>query len=198
MSIQCVIRSLGGLEEGKQTKYADVVNAAAIGGDDFVDAVCRNRNLERAQVKAVLSGVSETLAEYLSLGHVVRVDGIGSFSVDVKGRLEEDKRGVLQLKDAHVKTVKIKPSADLIKELGECSFTLLSHNAFTRRTMDSDAAKETVLRLLEEKPFFTCNDFQRETGTSKSYALKLLTQLKEDGSVRQTRYGRGYIWTKAE
>ena len=183
---------------GKEINYPDVVNAVTIDENAFVDFVCVNRKLERAQVKAVMDGVSSTLGDLLRLGHSVKLDGIGSFSVDVKGRLEADKRGVLQLKGASVKSVKVRPSKKLMKELGECKFTLLSHQSFSPQKIDTDKAKELALFLLERKPFFTTTDFAEAMEATPNCVLKRLHEMEAARILQSTRVGHGYAWTKAD
>lgn len=178
--------------------YPDVVDAATIKGDDFVEMVCRNRNLEMAQVKAVLSGVSQTVGQMLRLGHRVMVDGIGSFSIDVRGKLEADKNGVLQLHNASLRHVRVIPSKSLLNEVGECKFTLVSHEPAASNEVDEDVANGAVSELLNERPFFTTADFQNRIGVSCSQALKWLHKLEADNIVACTRSGRNYIWYAPE
>lgn len=196
MSIKCIIRSLKEPHTGKENVYPYVVNAPTINEEAFIDFVCTNRQLERAQVKAVLDGVSTSLGELLSLGHLVKVDGIGSFSVDVKGQLERDKRGVLQLKDAKVKSVKVKPSARLMKELGDCRFSLIHHDTIQPTNVNLDDARKAVADLLNEKPFFSSVELQRVIGSSSPHVLKLLKEMEQDHTLVRTRMGRGYVWMK--
>ncbi len=198
MSIQCIIRSLKEPRTGKEILFPDVLNAPTIDEEAFIDFVCRNRKLERAQVRGVLDGISISLGELLKLGHLVKVDGIGSFSVDVKGELVPDKRGVLQLKDPKIKSVKVKPSVELIKEMGDCRFTLVSHNTLDRANTNSAKAREVAMRLLEDKAFFSTNEFRKEVGGSNVYVLKLLNAMVEDNTLKKSRFGRGYIWMKTE
>lgn len=198
MSIKCVIRGLKEPRTGKEILYPDVVNAAAIDENAFVDFVATNRNLERSQVKAVLAGVSDSLAELLGMGHLVKVDGIGSFSVDVKGSIEPDKRGVLQLKNAKIKSVKVKPSSKLIKQLDDCTFTLLTHDAHSRNTLDQEKAEQLARNMLNGVPFFSTSDFRAKAGGSNSHILKLLNTMVEKGIIIRERFGRGYVWMKPQ
>lgn len=197
MSIKCVIRSLNVPQTRKKILYPDVVNATTIDENAFIDFVATNRKLERGQVKAVLAGVSDSLAELLGMGHLVKVDGVGSFSVDVKGSIEPDKRGVLQLKNAKIKSVKVKPSSKLIKQLDDSSFTLLTHDARSRNILDQEKAEQLAKSMLEGAPFFSTSDFRAKTGASNAYALKLLNAMVEKGIIARERLGRGYVWVKA-
>lgn len=197
MSIKCIVRQSGGMMKEKDVVYPDVVDAATISDEEFLKMVCINRQLEPAQVKAVLSGVKDTLADLLRLGHRVKVGEIGSFSLDVKGRLEKDRNGVLQLKDASVKHVKMIPSKLFLQALGECKFSLRSHNVVGVADNDAAAAEEAVDQLLKEKPFFIIPDLMRETGISWSLANKMLLAMEQSGKLTKTRSGRYYIWSAA-
>lgn len=195
MSIKCIIRQINALDETKESLYPEVVHAATIREDEFVEMVCRNRGLEPAQVKAVLSGVSRTAGTLLSLGHRVKIEGLGSLSVSVKGDLEQDGRGVIQLKNAALKTIKITPARKLLREAAPCGFSLLSHEPQVRATADPDAACAAAGALLGQKPYFVSSEFQEEAGVSRSLAKKLLTALEQDGIVRKHRSGGSNIWT---
>lgn len=197
MRINCIVRQSGGMMKEKAVVYPDVVDAATIGEEEFVEMVCRNRNLEPAQVKAVLSGVKDTLGNLLSLGHRVKVSGLGSFSLDVKGRIEKDRNGVLQLNDASVKRVRMIPSKKLLQAVGDCKFSLVSHNVVDVADNDAAAAEEAVDWLLKEKPFFIIPDLMKATGTSWSLANKMLLAMEQSGRLTKTRSGRYYIWSAA-
>ena len=196
MSVKCVIRQIGGMMKQKNVVFPDVVDATTINENEFVEMMCRNRNLGAAQVKAVLSGLSQSLGQLLSLGHRVRVEGLGTFSLDVKAKLERDKNGVLQLQDAAVKGVRMTPATDLMKEVGDCKFSLASHEVFRAITPDKDAAKATVAQMLEEKPFFVASELKERLGVSLSSAQRLLKGLEAEGAVRKSRNGHNNIWAK--
>lgn len=198
MSIKCEIRHSGGLLKGKDVLYPRVVNAAPIGEAEFEEMVCRNRNLEAAQVKAVLSGVSRTLVSLLSLGHPVYVAGIGSFRLKMKGSLQKDSREVIQLKDASVRCVKMNVSDEIVKGLNDCKFSLISHDTNADGEYDIDQARETALRLLDEQSFFVLSDFCQLTGASKPLGRKMLHALEEESVIIENRRGSYIIWTKGE
>lgn len=197
MRINCIVRQSGGMMKEKAVVYPDVVDAATIGEEEFLKMVCLNRKLEPAQVKAVLSGVKDTLGDLLGLGHKVKVGEIGSFSLDVKGRLEKDRNGVLQLNDASVKRVRMIPSKKLLQAIGDCKFSLVSHNVVSVADNDAAAAEEAVDLLLKEKPFFVIPDLMRKTGVSWNLANKMLLAMEQSGKLTKTRSGRYYIWSAA-
>lgn len=196
MGINCIIRqSKGTLKEAKAL-YPEVVNAAGISSAEFEEMVCRNRGLNPAQVKGVISGMSDTLAQMLLLGHSVKVDGIGTFSVDVKGKVEPDSRGVLQLRNASVKKIRITADAALRGKMKDCRFTLRNHSVIPNADYDEDLAATVAGNLLADKAFFTCSDFMAEAGVSRSLARKMLGALEQANLIHRTRKGRNYLWTE--
>lgn len=196
MGINCVIRQSSGKLKEEKALYPCVVNAAKIGQDEFERMVCENRGLNPAQVRGVLCGVSETIATLLKLGHSVKVNGLGTFSVDVKGQVVPDNRGVLQLKDASVKRIKITADAALLKQTKDSKFTLLDHTARESATYDTDTAMTAAGALLSDKAFFTCSDFMNETGTSRFLAMRMLRTLEDEGLIHRVRKGRNNMWTE--
>lgn len=198
MSVKCVIRQSGGLKTSKEKLYPEVVNASTITEEEFAEMVCRNRSLQPAHVKAVLTGVWETAGELLSLGHRVRIDGLGSLSLSMKGALRRDNRGVIQLKDASVRTVRILPSRKLVDRASRCNFALVSHDVIKRASADMETATTVARTLLSDKTFFVCSDFRERAAMSRTLARKMLDAMEEKGLLKKQRSGQLYIWSKGD
>lgn len=177
--------------------YPKTVAYHTLADSEFTNLVSTNRNLNEGQVKAVLTSAAEVLTSFLAVGHSVHIGGLGTFSLSMKGDLTPDRNGVLQLKNASVKTVNFRPSIKMQEELGKVKFELTSHEVNDAQQLNDVAALNIAMRLCETKGMFSTNDFAESAGVSYKYARKVLTKLIESGALKVNDFGRLLVYTMA-
>lgn len=198
MAVKCVLKSTSGAQNEKGILYPVVVNYSRIDAEAFVDMMEENRGVKRAQILAVLSAMAEQAAQMMQAGHAVEIPYFGTLSMAMKGKGEIDNKGKAQLTDARFWKLRIKPCAELRDKLKQTDFQLLSREVLSPQTVSDELAKEVCQKLGDEMDFFTIKKFQNETGASHGLALKILTQLADEGFLNVRIFGRQKIYSVAE
>lgn len=173
-----------------ETAYPRTIAYNTLKESDFTKLVSDTRNLTQGEVKAVLTGAAEVLATYLSVGHSVQVEGLGTFSLSMKGDVKPDKKGTLQLDGAKIKTVNFMPSKQIKRTLGDIKFELVSHEINDAARLNTATAMKIATSLCQNKGLFSSNDFASYAGISYTYARKILLGLVESGALAESRFGR--------
>lgn len=166
--------------------------------DDFVHEVSATRNLSEGQIRAVLTSAAEVLATRLSYGHSVHIDGMGTFSLAMKGGVQPDAKGVLQVKNARVSGVNFLCDRRMQDYMGPVKFKLTSHFVHDMLALDEAAAMEMANRLMEGGQVFTRSQFAEAAGASYSYATKVLVELVEKGLISESNIGRTIVYKAVE
>ncbi|MBO4905691.1 MAG: HU family DNA-binding protein [Bacteroidaceae bacterium] len=134
--------------------------------------------LTQADIVAVLNALSTVLGNELLAGNRVQLDGIGTFSLSVKGEIKRDKNGKPLLHDASVRDVLFTPSMELKGRMKDAKFT--THNVAAARSRadisDTDIQK-TLTELCQNESFFTLGSFAKHLGLTYSTARRRLIEL---------------------
>lgn len=176
--------------KGSEKVFPKVANYKPLDGDDFIDKVAESQHLGRAVICGVLAAVAEELVTWIGNGHAVTIENLGTFSVGMKGDVESDNRGVLQLKDAKVSKVNFIPSTRLKNKLSKVKFTLINHNVNVVTRPADDELMDAARRVTNEYGYFVRADFAEAAGISYNYAGKALKRLAGEG--RLTDDGSGH------
>lgn len=197
MAVKCVLKSTGGAQKENGILYAEVANYNRIDAEAFVDLMEENRGVKRAQILSVLSAMVEQASQMIQTGHSVEIPYFGTLSMSMKGKGEIDEEGKAQLTDARFWKLRIKPCAELRKQLSETRFQLATHRVLSVNYVSSETAKEICQKLCDETAFFGIKNFQNEAHVSYGMALKVLTQLESEGFLKMTIVGKQKIYSLA-
>lgn len=188
MKINCRLKASSGCLRKEAYVYPVVVDAGRIDGGVFVDAVVGNCNITRGTVLAVLSGVLSELMTLLSLGHSVEVPDMGIFSLKVRGKVRENKKGNKVIEDGRL-AVQFTPKSAMRRELDEASLRVVSGRVAESVVMTEEEALEKSAELLDENGFFVCRQFADYTGMSLSASYVVLDRLAAAGLLRKCKTG---------
>lgn len=172
----------------KPLKYNTLTN------EEFVRLLADSRNLHEGHVRAVLASLGEVLSTQLGLGHSVHLDGIGTFSLAMRGEVVSDGRGVLQIGDARVSGVNLLSDKRMQQRLNDVKFELVSHDVHSAQTVDQASALAAAQELTTAHGMFTRDLFARHTGISYSYASQTLSALAEDGRLVTSKCGNVIVY----
>lgn len=197
MPINCKImrNSLLKGEAGK-VLYPRVIKANTMKSTDFVKMVASGRPMSESSVKSVLASVSETLATCLSNGNSVQIDGLGTFSIAMKGEVKSEGNGKLSLNHAEVNTLNFQPDKIMMNQLKDAEFSLCSDEVFEARALTTQEAVELANKLADEVGQFTRETFAAKAGISYSYAGNLLRTLEEEKLIGVVVFGRTRVYSK--
>lgn len=125
---------------------------------------------------------ADILGEMLRNGYVVKLDGIGYFSVSLQSRPVTDKKE-LRSESVHFKNVNFRCCAELKKRLKEMPLSRLKEPKKTNYTIEE--RERRVLWYLERHPYLTTMDYRGLNACSDYRARKELAQLVADGVLTE-------------
>lgn len=69
--------------------YASVVNMGTVSTEDLCDEISHSTTVTEADIRAVFAELKGRLAYHFKNGQIVKIDGLGSFSVGLRSQLTE-------------------------------------------------------------------------------------------------------------
>lgn len=143
-------------------------------------------------VAGVLRSLAEQMAQYLSEGYHVRLEGIGIFSASLKCRSVEKKADIRSASIAF-SNVNFRPCVELMDILKSAK---VSRDPCPRSSirLSSEQNRHLLETYLSVNPCISRSEFSRITGCGKSYALKIINEMVSDGTLKRYGEGRGIVY----
>ena len=186
--------------DGKQRSYYRVPTYSNISFSQLLDYMERNKGMtNRGTVESVVVQLMESISDWLSLGHTVTVDHLGTFRMSV-GTVKGKKPSSLSDDEPHlnatslsVRGVRFKPTKEFVDMLAEK--TRFEGDGLVRRIKEPAGSVEDRLRLaldeLSRQPFLTVTDYMRLTHVNRNRATTELRSFAADPDSGITTRGRG-------
>ncbi|WP_454894790.1 HU family DNA-binding protein [Alloprevotella tannerae] len=170
---------------------------AANGGSHYVRPVVNNvltlhdlaarveseTSFSVSDVKGLVEAFQKYIAVELSLGHSVRIDGLGTFSSALSGKVERSKEGRLRLRRPRVRTVNFRPAVALMRRFGETTFRAEAGAPLTYANPQRDELLEKLRDLGAQQTCFLASDVMRATGMSRDRTYARLRQFVDEGTL---------------
>ena len=170
----------------KHSVYAKPVGGQLVDTDRLAGFIEKGTSASRADILLVLSALADEMGYQMKEGNRVKLDGLGTFSISMGGKIDKDRNGKLLLKDAHVRGIRFKPAASLMGKLYGADFTRQRHRGMHSANVDEQAVREAAMRLTEGGGAFITREFRYELGLTLHMAYKWLRRLVADGTLRKT------------
>lgn len=142
-------------------------------------------------VALVISALKHEIVHELLQGNNVCIDGLGTFSIAMKGDIERNSLNRLVLKNAAVKSVRFIPSTELMGKLSGASFARAQHRGHHSSKVSDDEVRNAAMELTEGGKVFTSKEFRSHLGLAATSARKHLLKLQEEGII-YNKGGRRY------
>lgn len=192
-------------ESKKRARYhARVVGGYTVKTAEITRKIQYACSLTRGDVKATLSALSDILAESLSDGNRVHLEGVGYFQITLECAETRDPKET-HAQNVRFKTVKFTPDKALRTELSKAIHTRRSETKIHSVPLSDIEIDGLLMVYFEEHPFLTRRRFEQLCGFTKSMALKHIKRLIEEKRLRNTNtynqpvyeptpgnYGRSY------
>ena len=170
---------------------------AANGGSHYVRPVVNNvltlndlaarveseTSFSVSDVKGLVEAFQKYIAVELSLGDSVRIDGLGTFSSALSGKVERSKEGRLRLRRPRVRTVNFRPAVALMRRFGETTFRAEAGAPLTYANPQRDELLEKLRDLGAQQTCFLASDVMRATGMSRDRTYARLRQFVDEGTL---------------
>lgn len=194
-------------KSGERKVYPKMVINRMMSTDDLVEKMrLYNRTFSPSTVKGVLQDVADMMAELMSLGFSIKLDGIGYFSPSLG--FEDDKSNSLQsdedkmlYRKVSVKDINFKADAKLVKETKER--TSLSREASNVKTISKpryslEKRIQRALDIIRRDGYITLTEYANTNDLSRTSASKELKMLTSQDSSPITSRGAGShkVWVE--
>ena len=196
-------------DEGKRRVYPKMVTNRTLSRKEFVKMMQHyHRGISESTTEAVLTDVVDMLADMLSMGYNVNLEGFGTFSLSLG--FEDDKPKEMQTDDdmmkyrkvgvknvnfnsspEFVKAVKMETDCDLEREMS--GVKVIRKQLYSREERIARA-----LKVIEKNGVLTLGDYASINNLSRTAASMELKELTCDKSSPIDSLGRGShkVWVK--
>ena len=192
-----------GLADGNKTLYPKMQTYSM---HDFETVIKHMRvyggNISEGIIRAVFDALVSTMESWMPLGHTIKIDGLGVFSLSLgfdtstpseKAELQnKEEEPKTKYRHVCIKGINFKPDAQLLERLNK-------EANFDRIQTDVEVAKRTALSreerlakahaIIDRQGYMTLTDYANATGQSRSTASTDLRQLVADATSGITTRG---------
>ena len=196
-------------DEGKRRVYPKMVTNRTLSRKEFVKMMQNyHRGISESTTEAVLTDVVDMLADMLSMGYNVNLEGFGTFSLSLG--FEDDKPTEMQTDDdmmkyrkVGVKNVNFNSSPEFVKAVKmetDCDLErVMSGVKVIRKQLYSKEERiARALEVIEKNGVLTLGDYASINNLSRTAASMELKELTCDKSSPIDSLGRGShkVWVK--
>ena len=159
-------------------------------------------NFSEGTMRAVIDALVETMKSWMPMGHSMKIDGLGTFSLSL-GFKDKDTDEEPKTKYRHIciKGINFKPDAKLIAALNkQADFERAEKEVVVPRKCNytTNERIEKAQAIIANNGFMTLSDYARATGQCRSAAsndLKRLTALP-DSPIATRGSGSHKVWIR--
>ena len=148
-------------------------------------------------IRAVFDALAQTMATWMPLGHTMKIDGLGVFSLSLgfdtstpsekaellKQEFDDDADPKLKYRHVCIKGINFKPDPELLKEMNrQATFDRVGVDFEVQKTSPYSRAERlaTAKAIISSRGYMTLTDYALATGQSKSAASKDLKKMVAD------------------
>lgn len=159
-------------------------------------------NFSEGTMRAVIDALVETMKSWMPMGHSMKIDGLGTFSLSL-GFKDKDTDEEPKTKYRHIciKGINFKPDAKLIAALNkQADFERAEKDVVVPKKCSYTTGEriEKAQAIIANNGFMTLSDYARATGQCRSAAsndLKRLTALP-DSPIATRGSGSHKVWVR--
>ena len=196
-------------DEGKRRVYPKMVTNRTLSRKEFVKMMQNyHRGISESTTEAVLTDVVDMLADMLSMGYNVNLEGFGTFSLSLG--FEDDKPTEMQTDDdmmkyrkVGVKNVNFNSSPEFVKAVKmetDCDLEreMSGVKVIRKQLYSKEERIARALEVIEKNGVLTLGDYASINNLSRTSASMELKELTCDKSSPIDSLGRGShkVWVK--
>jgi hypothetical protein len=155
-------------------------------------------NISEGTMRAVLEALTETMKSWMPLGHSIKIDGLGVFSLTLgfdtstpsekaianqKGQDDEREDPKTKYRHSCIKGINFKPDTELLADMNrETTFDKVEADVVVPRKgmLSRDERVAKAKAVIDENGFMTLSDYVQATGLSRTSASLDLKKLVAD------------------
>lgn len=172
-----------------------LISCGTIHTNELIEAAKERSSFSPADMKGVLQLLQDVMADYLMAGFQVDLDGMGIFSVSLKGKsvIQSEK---IRSESILFKGVNFRASKSLKERLKTMTVTKDEQKVNDRTYYEPEECKQLILHHLESSPFVTQKEYAQLCKCSNSKASIDLRKLVKEGRLYRKRLGTMYLYFK--
>lgn len=195
--------------DGKRRVYPKMVTNRTLSRKEFVKMMQNyHRGISESTTEAVLTDVVDMLADMLSMGYNVNLEGFGTFSLSLA--FEDEKPREIQAEDdkmtyrkVGVKDINFKASPEFVKEVKRETDRDLERDmggvkVIRKQLYSKEERIARALEVIEKNGVLTLGDYASINNLSRTSASMELKELTNDKTSPIDSLGRGShkVWVK--
>ena len=195
--------------DGKRRVYPKMVTNRTLSRKEFVKMMQNyHRGISESTTEAVLTDVVDMLADMLSMGYNVNLEGFGTFSLslafeDEKPREMQSADDKMTYRKVGVKDINFKASPEFVKEVKRETDRDLERDmggvkVIRKQLYSKEERIARALEVIEKNGVLTLGDYASINNLSRTAASMELKELTCDKSSPIDSLGRGShkVWVK--
>lgn len=189
MEVKCILKTSRGVLKDKNKVYPEALVAPRKDANAVLKEIEQNCQVQSHKVEEVLSALSKVLEYNLQSGHSVEIPSLGTFTMTVKGKVEQDEKGTWNFSEKPKGKIKFRPSRKMHNVEATTKFVLANHHSVMERPIPTDEEALRVMRQLQDKyGFFIPKSFCDATNTTDYQAKKIFGRLLAEGKIIKQSY----------
>ena len=159
-------------------------------------------NFSEGTMRAVIDALVETMKSWMPMGHSMKIDGLGTFSLSLGFKDKDiDEEPKTKYRHICIKGINFKPDAKLIAALNkQADFERAEKDVVVPKKCSYTTGEriEKAQAIIASNGFMTLSDYARATGQCRSAAsndLKRLTALP-DSPIATRGSGSHKVWIR--
>lgn len=174
---------------GKRTVYPKMETYSQKTLDDLVKYIRQSGTpYDPGTIKGVVSVLADAAVTWLSNGHTVKIDGLGTFSLslnfdDKKGNELKDNRDKMGYRHVGVKSLNFRPDEEIMRKLRDETELTRVEGGIVQLTKERYTKEERLARTLqyiEQHGFITLTEYANMNGLSRTVASRELKAFTND------------------
>lgn len=203
------IQELPDMHEGKKLMYPKMKIYNQMGNEKMAELVHKHGgSASKGAAESVLVTLPEVIKEYLSMGHTVKIEGLGTFSLSV--RFNDDKSNALDTSDeqttyrhVEVSRVNFKADPNLLRNINteiKWDKVMTGVKRIKKTKYSLEQRIQRALARIEKYGYISLQEYATMNGLSRTAASNELRQLSEDpeSPIRSRGTAPHRVWCKRE
>lgn len=154
--------------------------------------------LTQADMKGALSALVAGIAEALKDGNRVHLEGLGHFSVSIKGKVVTTEDGALRLDKAGVRSILFRPDRSFLQRLSTADFIRNSKQGRHSPAVSDEVVLAAIGQLEESGQAATCKTLSQRLRMAPATTYRRLQSFQERGLVQRSFVGSTAVYRLSE
>ena len=205
--LKYVLQEMPDMHNGQQRIYPKILIYNQIGNEKIVERF-QDYGMMPGPVNGVLKTLPDILRRYLTEGHTVKVDGLGTFSLSLE--FEDDKPSEIteegteeDYRHVRVKSINFRPDVAFMQSIQQEADCVREETSVRRAMKAKYTPQERLQRALDHlktNSSITLNEYANMNCLSRTAASQELKRLAEDpaSGINASGAAPHKVWVKSE